>query len=93
MTAYVIVHLTPVSDDRMAAYRALARPALQAAGGRVLAKGPATPLEGEADPAALVIAFDSADAARAWYDSPAYQNAIAARDPETRFTMAIVPGV
>jgi uncharacterized protein (DUF1330 family) len=47
---------------------------LQPYGGRFLvAGGKLTPLEGDTPPRFVIIAFDSVEKARAWYDSPAYQ--------------------
>ena len=79
MTAYWINFFTRISDpDRVAAYAALAGPAMRAAGGRFLARGePAHTFEGGPGPTGLtVIEFDSVDAAVAAYHSPAYQEAL-----------------
>lgn len=79
--------------DALAAYAKLAGPALAAAGGRVLARGVAT----EAREAGLVqrtvlIEFDSLAKAKAAYESPAYQAALAvlgdAVDRDIRFVEA-----
>jgi uncharacterized protein (DUF1330 family) len=80
--AYVIVDVQITDPERYDAYRALAGPAVEAAGGRYLARGGRTEvLEGERVPNRIVILeFDDLAAARAWYDSPQYVEARAARE-------------
>ncbi len=66
-----------VSDPaRLAAYAALAGPAIEAGGGRFLARGaPVKSFEGTENQRAVVIEFESVAQAIATYNSPAYQNA------------------
>ena len=80
--AYVVVDMDVTDPERYAAYRELAGPAVEAAGGRYLARGGATEvLEGDRAPHRMVILeFPDMDAARAWYESPAYVAARAARE-------------
>jgi uncharacterized protein (DUF1330 family) len=80
--AYVIVDIDVTDPQRYAAYRELAGPAVEAAGGRYLVRGGTTEvLEGDRVPHRMVILeFPDMDAARAWYDSPAYREARAVRD-------------
>ena len=65
--------------DRLAAFAALALPAINAAGGRVLARG--LPLQtyeqGQAE-RVVVIEFDSIESARKMHDGADYQAALAA---------------
>ena len=62
---------------RLTEYAALAGPAIEAAGGRFLARGmPATTFEGAANQRAVVIEFDSVDRAVAAYNSARYQAAL-----------------
>jgi uncharacterized protein (DUF1330 family) len=78
--AYWINIVREVRDpDRLAAYVRLAGPAIAAAGGTFLARGTAAAAfeDGQAERTAL-IAFDSVEAAVAAYESPAYQEALAA---------------
>jgi uncharacterized protein (DUF1330 family) len=79
--AYVVVDMDVTDPDRYADYRGLASRAVESAGGRYLARGGATEvLEGDRVPNRMVILeFPDMDAARAWYDSPAYRDARAAR--------------
>lgn len=50
-------------------------------------------LEGEPPKGIAVIAFDSVENARAWYDSPAYQAIKSIRLSSTKGRMFIVEGV
>ena len=60
----------------MAAYASVSRPALEAAGGRVLARGmPAMVFEMGMNERVVLIEFSSVEAAKAAYESPAYQAA------------------
>ncbi|MCW5690314.1 MAG: DUF1330 domain-containing protein [Pseudolabrys sp.] len=76
--AYWVATYRTVSDlDALAAYGKVAGAALQAAGGRILARGmPAATLDGGYMGRTVVLEFDSVDAAKAAYNSPAYQEAL-----------------
>jgi uncharacterized protein (DUF1330 family) len=76
--AYWIAAYRSIKDpDALAAYAKLGGPALQKAGGRVLARGvPAQVYEGGLSQRAVLIEFDSVEQARAAHDSPAYQEAL-----------------
>ena len=64
-------------EEKLAAYIALAGPAMRAAGGRFLARGlPAHAFESGLVERTTLIEFDSVDAAVAAYRSPAYQDAL-----------------
>jgi uncharacterized protein (DUF1330 family) len=78
--AYWISAYRSVTDTAaLAAYAQLAGPALAAAGGRFLARGvPAAVKEQGQDLRTVLIEFDSLDAALSAYNSPAYQEALAA---------------
>ncbi len=67
------------NPDALAAYAQLAGPALAAAGGRFLARGmPAIVKEAGLMQRTVLVEFDSVEAARAAYESPGYQQALAA---------------
>jgi uncharacterized protein (DUF1330 family) len=67
------------NSDALAAYAKLAGPAVQAAGGRFLARGmPAKVYEAGLNQRTVVIEFDSVQAAIAAHDSPGYQEALKA---------------
>jgi uncharacterized protein (DUF1330 family) len=93
--AYVIVDMSVTDPERYAAYRELAGPAVEAAGGRYLARGGATEvLEGDRVPNRIVILeFPDLAAARAWYDSPAYVEARGVREGAATGSFIAVEGV
>jgi uncharacterized protein (DUF1330 family) len=78
--AYWIAFYREILDpNKLAAYAALARPAIEKGGGRVLARGtPAKVYDDGKMERAVVIEFDSVEKAVAVHDSPAYQAALAA---------------
>lgn len=78
--AYWISSYRSISNtDALAAYAKLAGPALTAAGGTFLARGmPAATKEDGLNQRTVLIEFESVDAALAAYNSPGYQEAIAA---------------
>jgi len=83
------------NNDALAAYAKLAGPAVQAAGGRFLARGmPAKVYEAGLNQRTVVIEFDSVQAAIAAHDSPGYKEALKAlgKDSVER-EMRIVEGV
>ena len=70
-----------LDENKLAAYAALAGPALSAGGGRFLARGiPGKTYEGGLSERTVLIEFDSLDAAIAAHDSPGYAAALAALD-------------
>jgi uncharacterized protein (DUF1330 family) len=80
--AYWINMFVTVRDaEKLAAYAALAGPAMEAAGGRFLARGlPAAAFENGRTERTTLIEFPSVDAAVAAYHSPAYQEALRVLD-------------
>jgi len=81
--------------DAVAAYAKLARPAIEAAGGRFIIRGmPAKVHELGMNERTVVVEFDSLDKAIAAYDSPGYQEALRAlgKDAVER-DMRVVEGV
>lgn len=95
MTAYWIsIYPEIVDDAKMAAYGKLAGPALEAAGGKFLARGlPEQTYEAGKTARTVIIEFASVEAARAAHDSPAYQEALVALDGGAVRDLRIVPGV
>ncbi|WP_336921380.1 DUF1330 domain-containing protein [Aquipuribacter sp. SD81] len=91
--AYWINCVRQVRDpERLAAYVRLAGPAVADAGGTFLARGTAAAAfeDGVAERTAL-IGFDSVEAAVACYESPAYQEALAALGDGAVREIRIVP--
>jgi uncharacterized protein (DUF1330 family) len=76
---WVSVYPTISDPEKVAAYNELARPAVQAAGGRVLARGGSRVVAHEAGIAerVVLIEFDSFEQAVAARASAAYQEALA----------------
>ena len=76
--AYWIAAYRSVRDPQaLAAYAKLALPALEAAGGRFLARGmPARVFEGGLAQRTVLIEFESLAQALAAHDSPAYREAL-----------------
>ncbi len=94
MPAYWISNYREVLDaDKLAAYAALAGPALIEAGGTFLARGlPEKIYEAGLDQRSVLIEFASVEAAVAAHESSAYQAALAALDGGAVRDMRIVPG-
>jgi uncharacterized protein (DUF1330 family) len=93
--AYWITCYRSVSDpEALAAYARLAAPALQAAGGRFLARGlPAHVYEGGLTERTVVIEFANVAQAIAAHDSPGYQGALRALGRGAERDLRIVEGV
>ena len=84
-----------VSDPaRLAEYARTATPALEAAGGRIIARGSAVrTFEGGANQRTVVIEFDSVAQAIAAYESPRYQAAARALQGAVDREVRILEGV
>ncbi len=93
--AYWIAFYHSISDpDAMAAYAKLAGPAIQAAGGRFLARGmPAKTYEAGLNQRTVMIEFESVEQAIAAHDSPGYQEALKAMGNAAKRDMRIVEAV
>jgi uncharacterized protein (DUF1330 family) len=93
--AYWISCYRKINDPaKLAAYAQLALPAIEAGGGRFLARSPAAKAyeDGKVERTVL-IEFDSVEQAVATHDSAAYQAALAALGDGVVRDMRIVPGV
>jgi uncharacterized protein (DUF1330 family) len=84
-----------VSDpDKLAAYAKLAGPAIEAGGGRFIARAPAAKAyEAGVLERTVIIEFASVEQAVATHESPAYQTALAALKGGALRDLRIVPGV
>jgi uncharacterized protein (DUF1330 family) len=93
--AYWISVYRSIRDEKaLAAYAKLAGPALQAAGGRFLARGlPARFYEGGVNERTVLIEFDSVAKAIAAHDSPGYQQALQALGNGADRDQRIIEGV
>lgn len=94
MPAYWISSYREILDeDKLAAYAALAGPALVEAGGTFLARGlPEKVYEDGLEQRVVIIEFADVAAAVAAHDAPAYQDALAALDGGAVRDLRIVPG-
>lgn len=93
--AYWIAAYRSVRDPQaLAAYARLALPALEAGGGRFLARGvPARVYEGGLEQRTVLIEFESVAQAVAAHDSPAYREALRALGNGADRDLRIVEGV
>jgi len=93
--AYWICAYRAIHDpDALAAYAKLAAPALQAAGGRFVARGlPARVYEGGLEQRIVILEFDSVAQAIAAHDSPDYQRALRALGEGADRDLRIVEGL
>ena len=84
-----------ISDpERLAAYDKLARPAVQAAGGRTLSRGSRVVAhEAGITQRVVLIEFDSFEQAAAAYESEAYQKARAALPDGVERDFRIIEGI
>lgn len=92
--AYWIACYRSISNpEALAAYAKLAGPAIQAGGGRFLARGmPAQTYEKGLNQRTVLIEFDSVAQAKAAHDSPGYQAALQALGDAAERDMRIVEG-
>ncbi len=91
---WISVYHSVRDEEALAAYAALAGPALRAAGGRFLARGlPARVYENGVDQRTVLIEFDSVAQAVAAHESAGYQQALRALGNAVDRDMRIIEGV
>lgn len=95
MTAYIIADVTVTDAEKMANYREWSTKAIQEHGAKVLVRGGAIEvLEGPWSPTRLVVmAFDTAEQAKAYYNSQTYTHARTLREGAGVMRMVVVEGV
>ncbi len=93
--AYFIALYRQITDPaKLAAYAKLSGPAVEAAGGKILARGTAAKAHeaGQLE-RTVVVEFESVEKAIAMYESPAYRAALAALEGGAVRDIRIVAGV
>ena len=95
MTAYVIARVNVTNPEKYKGYQALTPDAIAKNGGKFLARGgPVVTMEGDDESRRVVVLeFDDVASAKAFYDSPEYREARAARENAADFQMIIIEGV
>jgi uncharacterized protein (DUF1330 family) len=95
MAAYWVTTYRAITNpDAMRAYAELAGPAIQAGGGRFLARGPAAKAyEGGLEQRVVLVEFPSVEQAIATHDSAAYQAALKALNGGADRDIRIVEGL
>lgn len=95
MSAYIVAQLQVTDPETFEAYRAEVPEVIESFGGRYLIRGGEPEMvEGAwTAPRLVVIQFDSLEAARRFYHSPAYQKILPLRLKAAEGCVAIVPGV
>ena len=93
--AYWIAAYRAINDPAaLAEYAKLAGPALQGAGGRILARGsPSMVYEAGVNQRTVLIEFDSVQQAIAAHDGPAYQEALRVLGNAVERDMRIIEGI
>lgn len=94
-SAYVIASVTVTNPAQYDEYRKLSSEAMRVHGAEVCVRGGNVEvLEGDWAPGRIVVLkFPSVEAARAFYDSPEYRKARAARAGAAIMRLAVVEGV
>ena len=92
MPAYIIANQTITDPEAFGKYSQVAGPTVVAYGGKLLVAGPgAEVLEGNPSPATVVLEFESVEKAKAWYDSPEYQEIIGLRLASSTGWLLVAP--
>lgn len=91
---YLIAHIRVRDKDAFEEFKALSGAAIKAHGGRVLVRDPSPDhREGAADGLAIVIEFDSPEAAKAFYESDAYSEARRVRERISDTDLVLAAGL
>ena len=91
---YLIAHIRVEDAEAFEEFKSLSGAAIKAHNGKVLVRNP-TPdhREGAAERLAIVIEFESIDAARAFYNSDAYSEARAVREKISQTDLILAEGL
>ena len=90
---YIIGRLTVSDAEAYKPYAAAASAAMKIYGAKILARGGrCEPLEGDCRPRNVILEFASYEAAKRYYYSPDYQEALKLRLPYSEGEMVLVEG-
>ncbi len=94
MSAYIVVEVDVKDPERYADYKTMVPASLEAYGGKFLVRGGAVEnLEGDWEPSRFVVlAFDSVEQAKRWWDSDEYRQARDLRQETADTRMIVVEG-
>jgi len=94
-SAYILANVDVTDPDQYEQYKKLSTHAMQVHGAEVCVRGGAARvLEGDWTPGRLVLLkFPSTEKAHAFYSSPEYKSAIAARQGAAVMRMVLIEGV
>jgi len=94
MPAYIVVDSNVTDPEAFKAYAEKVGAILKAHGGKAIASTPPQSLEGDWDPARIVLLeFPDEAAAKGWYNSPEYQEIIPLRQRAATDSLLLVPGL
>jgi uncharacterized protein (DUF1330 family) len=95
MPAYIVVEVDVKDPERYADYRTMVPASLEGYGGKYLVRGGAVEkLEGDWQPSRfVVIAFESVDQAKRWWNSEEYREARNLRQATADTKMIVVEGI
>lgn len=90
---YLIAHMQVYDAEKMQEFRKLSRPAIAKYNGRILASSPTPEFkEGPENGVAVIVEFDSLEAARTFYHSKEYTEARAIREQAAQTDLLLVEG-
>jgi uncharacterized protein (DUF1330 family) len=94
MAGYLVAHIKVTDPEAFKAYQVAVPKVIAKFGGRYLVRGGVVDIrEGDwSEPRLVIVAFDSLDQARRFYDSPEYQEILPLRLNASTGTLAIVEG-
>lgn len=91
---YLVAHIRVQDAEAFEEFKQMSGAAIKAHGGRVLVRNPSPDhREGGAEGLAIVIEFDSYDAARTFYESDTYSEARAVREKISETDLILVEGL
>ena len=91
---YLIAHIRVHDKDAFEEFKQLSGAAIKSYSGKILVRNPAPDhREGGAQGLAIVIEFESIDAARAFYESDAYKEARVVREKISDTDLILVEGL